>query len=166
MPMPNLQYIHYVMMKYQYLLAVHQLRLRLVLILKNVKASKDQNYSLQFNFRFIQQNKVIEVKKCPSPVAIFILEVLNNNNNNLFIYLLKKAFQRNLQCQISKTQFSKNTLKTSDRLKPVIPQLLASEGKRALTCSCPTELYMQSVPIPSVAVVHFQSGFKLLTKNG
>ena len=32
--------------------------------------------------------------------------------------------------------------KTSDRLKPVIPQLLASEGKRALTCSRPTELYM------------------------
>ena len=68
------------------------------------KASKDQNYPLQLNVRFIQQNKVIEVKKCPFPVAIFILEVLNNNNNNnLFIYLLKKAFQRNLQCQISKT---------------------------------------------------------------
>ena len=27
----------------------------------------------------------------------------NNNNNNNFINLLKKAFQLNLQCQISKT---------------------------------------------------------------
>ena len=46
---------------------------------KKSKASKDQNYPLQFNVWFIQQNKVIEVKKCPSPVAIFILEVLNHN---------------------------------------------------------------------------------------
>ena len=45
---------------------------------KKSKASKDQNYPLQFNVWFIQQNKVIEVKKCPSPVAIFILEVLNH----------------------------------------------------------------------------------------
>ena len=29
--------------------------------------------------------------------------VYNNNNNNNFINLLKKAFQLNLQCQISKT---------------------------------------------------------------
>ena len=29
--------------------------------------------------------------------------VLKNNNNNNFINLLKKAFQLNLQCQISKT---------------------------------------------------------------
>ena len=28
---------------------------------------------------------------------------VNNNNNNNFINLLKKAFQLNLQCQISKT---------------------------------------------------------------
>ena len=28
---------------------------------------------------------------------------MNNNNNNNFINLLKKAFQLNLQCQISKT---------------------------------------------------------------
>ena len=27
----------------------------------------------------------------------------NNNNNNNFIKLLKKAFQLNLQCEISKT---------------------------------------------------------------
>ena len=27
----------------------------------------------------------------------------NNNNNNNFIILIKKAFQLNLQCQISKT---------------------------------------------------------------
>ena len=36
-------------------------------------------------------------------------------------------------------------IQISDRLKLVwetIPQLLASEGKRALTCSRPTEWYM------------------------
>ena len=34
--------------------------------------------------------------------SFFLLKISRNNNNN-FINLLKKAFQLNLQCQISKT---------------------------------------------------------------